>query len=64
MWRETNVAGILIAPIVVYALVALAIYIALRPLLTRLHIQRWTWNTPLAETGLYICILCLLITLL
>jgi len=52
------------APIVPYALVALAIYLALRPLLVRLHIQRWTWNTPLAEAGLYICILSLLVVLL
>ena len=64
MWRETNVAGVLMAPIVPYALLALAIYLALRPLLVRLRIQRWTWNTPLAETGLYICILSLLVTLL
>ena len=64
MWRETNVAGVLIAPIVPYALVALAIHLLLRPLLVRLRIQRWTWNTPLAETGLYICVLSLLVVLL
>lgn len=64
MWRETNVAGVLMAPIVPYALLALAIYIALRPLLVRLRIQRWTWNTPLAEAGLYVCILSLLVVFL
>jgi hypothetical protein len=64
MWRETNVDGVLIAPIVPYALLALAVYLALRPLLVRLRIQRWTWNTPLAETGLYICILSLLVIFL
>lgn len=64
MWRETDVAGVLIAPIVPYALLALAIHLALRPLLTRLRFQRWTWNTPLAETGLYLCILSLLVVLL
>jgi len=64
MWRETNVDGVLIAPIVPYALLALAVYLALRPLLVRLRIQRWTWNTPLAETGLYIYILSLLVIFL
>ena len=64
MWRETNVEGVLIAPIVPYALVALAIYLVLRPLLLRLRIQSWTWNTPLAETGIYICILSALVLLL
>ena len=64
MWRETNIAGVLFAPIVPYALLALAIYLLLRPLLVRLRIQRWTWNTPLAETGLYICILSLLVAFL
>ena len=64
MWRETNVAGVLMAPIVPYALLALAIYIALRPLLVQLRIQRWTWNTPLAEAGLYVCILSLLVVFL
>ncbi len=64
MWRETNVDGVLIAPIVPYALLALAVYLALRPLLVHLRIQRWTWNTPLAETGLYICILSLLVIFL
>ena len=48
MWRETNVEGVLIAPIVPYALVALAIYLVLRPLLLRMRIQSWTWNTTLA----------------
>lgn len=61
MWRETNIEGVLIAPIVPYMLVALAIYLPLRVLLVRLHIQRWTWNTPLAETGIFICILSLLV---
>ncbi len=64
MWRETNVEGVLIAPIVPYALVALALYLVLRMLLVRLHIRGWIWNTPLAETGIYICILSLLVLFL
>ena len=64
MWRETNVGGVLVAPIVPYAVLALLIYLVLRPLLMRLRLQRWTWNTPLAETGLYLCILSLLVVFL
>ena len=64
MWRETNVGGVLMAPIVPYALLALAIHLALRPLLALLRIHRWTWNPPLAEAGLYVCILSLLVVFL
>lgn len=61
MWKETNVAGIFMAPIVPYALGAFALYMGLRPLLVRLGFQRWTWNTPLAETAIFVCILALLV---
>lgn len=61
MWKETNIAGVFMAPILPYMLVALIIYLLLRPVLIGLHFSRWTWNTPLAETGVYVCILSLLV---
>ena len=62
MWRETNVAGVFMSPLVAYMLAALLIYLPLRFLLIRLGLDRWAWNPALAETGLYICILGVLVT--
>ena len=62
MWRETNVAGVFMSPLVAYMLAALLIYLPLRFLLIRLDLDRWAWNPALAETGLHICILGVLVT--
>lgn len=63
MWRETNFFGVYISPLVVYMGVALLIYLPLRATLVRLGLVRWVWNPPLAEAGLYVCLLGLLVTL-
>jgi hypothetical protein len=63
MWKATDINGVFMAPILAYMLVALVIYMLLRPILVRLHFARWSWHTPLAETGLYVCILSLLVML-
>ncbi len=57
MWRETNLLGVYISPLVTYLLAALLVFVLLRPILVRLGLVRWTWNTPLAETAIYLCIL-------
>ncbi len=62
MWRETNVFGVFISPLVTYMIVALLAYFCLRPVLVWLGIQRWAWNVPLAEAAIYVCILGALIT--
>lgn len=62
MWRETNVAGVFMSPLVAYMLAALLVHLPLRFLLIRLGLDRWAWNSALAETGLYICILGVLVT--
>jgi hypothetical protein len=64
MWRETNVFGVFISPLIAYMLAALLAYLCLRPVLVRLGLQRCAWNVPLAETALYICILGALIAFL
>lgn len=61
MWKETDIGGVFMAPILAYMVVALGVYVLLRPILIWLRFARWTWHTPLAETGLYVCILWLLI---
>ncbi len=57
MWRETNLLGIYISPLIVYMLTAAAVYAPLRLILVRLRAFRVVWNPPLAEVGLYTCIL-------
>ena len=61
MWKESNIGGVFMAPILAYMVVALLVYLLLRPILVRVHFARWTWHTPLAETALYVCILSLLV---
>ncbi|WP_240759042.1 DUF1656 domain-containing protein [Lichenicoccus roseus] len=51
-----DVGGVLISSFVLDGIVALAILLALRPLLARIGFQRVAWNPPLAEIALLICI--------
>ncbi len=63
MWKETDVLGVFVTPLLPYMLVALLLYLLVRPFVAR-PLARWAWNPPLAETGLYLCILSLLVALL
>ena len=63
MITELNIAGIYMAPIVLYAMVALPIFLVLRTLLARAGFWRLVWHPALFETALYLSILSLLILL-
>jgi len=63
MITELNVAGIYMAPIVLYAIVTLPIFLVLRTILARLGFWRLVWHPALFETALYLSILSLLILL-
>ncbi|AWN53414.1 DUF1656 domain-containing protein [Methylobacterium sp. 17Sr1-1] len=63
MFHELTIGGVLVSPFVVYAGAALAILLGLRPLLRLMRFERVFANPPLAEAGLYVCILALLIVL-
>ncbi len=60
---ELNIAGIYMAPIVLYASVALPIFLGLRAILARIGFWRLVWHPALFETALYLSILSLLILL-
>ena len=63
MHEEIHVGGVLISSFVGYALVAFAILLALRFVFARIRLSRYVANAPLAEAGIYVCVLALLIAL-
>ena len=58
---ELRIGGVLIAPFVMYAGTAIAIFAVLRPVLHLIAFDRAFSNPPVAELSLYVLILTLLI---
>lgn len=63
MFHELTIGGVLVSPFIVYAALALAILLVVRPFLRLMRFERIFANPPLAEAGIYVCILALLIVL-
>jgi hypothetical protein len=57
---EFVVAGLLITPLVRYALIAAIILLVARRGLVRFRVYRWFWHPLLAEAALYICLVAIL----
>ena len=55
-YRELVIGGVLIAPIVSYALAAIAVLAVLRPILHFIRFANLFSNPPIAELSLYIAI--------
>ena len=60
---ELTIGGVLVAPFVIYAGAAFAIFAVLRSLLHLVAFDRVFSNPPVAELSLYVLILALLIML-
>jgi hypothetical protein len=60
---ELTIGGVLVAPFVIYAGAAIAIFAVLRPFLRLVRFDRAFSNPPVAELSLYVMILALLIVL-
>ncbi|MEA2909798.1 MAG: hypothetical protein QOK06_2495 [Acidimicrobiaceae bacterium] len=60
---ELTIGGVLVAPFVIYAGGALAIFAVLRPFLHLVAFDRAFSSPPVAELSLYVLILALLIVL-
>jgi hypothetical protein len=60
---ELTIGGVLVAPFVIYATAAIAIFAALRPFLRLVAFNRAFSNPAVAELSLYVLILALLIVL-
>jgi len=63
MTHVIDLAGVFVSSFIGEALLALIILLVLRPLLARVGFQRLVWNAPLAELGLLVCILGVLVLL-
>ena len=62
-FSELTIGGVLVAPFVMYASTAIAIFAVLRPVLHLIAFDRAFSNPPVAELSLYVLILALLIVL-
>jgi hypothetical protein len=62
-FSELTIGGVLVAPFVMYAGVAIVIFAVLRPVLHLIAFDRAFSNPPVAELSLYVLILTLLIVL-
>lgn len=56
--------GVLLSPMLVYALLALLLTGVLRLGLQRAGIARWIWHEALFDSALYVCVLAALVALL
>ena len=64
MRHELDMGGVLFSPFVAYAGAAFLIMIVLRFGFARIRFSRYVANPPLAEAGIYVCILALLVAFL
>lgn len=59
-YRELIIDGVLIAPLVAYAAITIAIWLVLRPVLRITGFSRLFSNPPIAELSLFVAIFGLL----
>jgi hypothetical protein len=60
-FRELIIGGVLVAPLVTYVMVALVALLLIRPFLRYVGFSRAFSNAAIAELGLYVTILGLLV---
>ena len=63
MYEDIHIGGVLVSSFVAYALTAFVILVVLRMVFARIHFSRYVANAPLAEAGIYVCVLACLIAL-
>lgn len=60
MYTEVNLAGVYIAPFILYVLAATPIFLAIRHALARFGFLGWVWHPALFEAALGVGIVCCL----
>ncbi|MCJ2013785.1 DUF1656 domain-containing protein [Methylobacterium sp. J-076] len=63
MHQDLHFGGVFVSSFVGYALIAFAVLIVLRLVFARIRFSRYVANAPLAEAGIFVCVLALLIAL-
>lgn len=63
MRHDWDFDGIYVAPFAVHLALAMLVLLAIRPVLARLRFGARVANAPLAEAGLYICIVAVLVVI-
>lgn len=64
MLSEFNIFGVFIAPIAVYAVVAVPIFMFIRFILWKIRFVNWVLHLSLFEVALYVCLVCLMVVYL
>ncbi|GEL39788.1 hypothetical protein MEX01_03790 [Methylorubrum extorquens] len=64
MQHDLAIGGILVSPFIAYAVIAFALLVALRVVFRWIRFGRFVANPPLAEAGIYVCLLALVVVLL
>ncbi len=62
-FRELVIGGVLVAPLIWYAVAALVVVLILRPILNLVRFSRIFSNPSIAELSLYVTVLGLLVLL-
>ena len=62
--REWALGGVLLSPMLLYALLALLLTGVLRLALQGLGAARWIWHEALFDCALYVCVLAALVAVL
>jgi hypothetical protein len=61
MLRELGLFGALAPSLLLYFLAALALFVLVDRLVTRLGVYRLLWHPPLARFGLFLCLFSMLV---
>lgn len=56
MLREVGLFGALVPSLLFYFLAAVALFLLVNRLASRLGVFRWFWHPPLARLALFICL--------
>ncbi len=62
--REITLGGVMVSPMLVFALLALPLTFLLRLGLQRTPLANWIWHESLFDCALYVCVLAALVALL
>ncbi len=57
--RTLEIAGVTLAPLVLYAIEATILFFVVRVILLRVRLYRWVWHRALFDAALFVCLLSL-----